>query len=180
MLQVLMPHTRRENVFGKNISVVDESDPNNTSAYSKPIVFKGEIDYLTKAKENIRPTYDLVLQKIEEDLKEIQDEAKEACLLDDEISEIPDKACTDTLSFIQGILIHEIPIPELGSTDDGSLILNWFPKNGTASVLIYGNDLAIYSIYFHEDHRTAGTCKLSDDEIIEGFFITLSKLMNKK
>lgn len=119
-----------------------------------------------------------ILQKIKKELDEIRAEAKEAASVDDEVSEIINEAYTDTLALLEDMSAYEIPEPEPGWSDDGGLDLTWFPEGGLISIAMYGDGVAIYSIYFRETRQSSGIYELADVKAMKALYVTISEFLS--
>jgi hypothetical protein len=129
--------------------------------------------------ENLDREYELHQQTSEVRLNEVCREAEEAYTLDNEIDQIPKTAYDDALVLLKRIFRAGIPMPEFSWAEDGSLSLTWFPREGIATMGIYGDNLVIYTAFFEEKRQIEGICELSDTPMLSGFLTTLSNILFK-
>lgn len=109
-------------------------------------------------------------------LDEIRNETRDAYQLDDKIDKIPEMAYDDAMNLLEDIYLLNIPIPEFGWAEDGSLSFTWFLNEGSATVGLYGDNIAIFSIYFEEKRQIEGVCELLDAPMLYGFFRILANI----
>lgn len=125
---------------------------------------------------------DLLKRRVEQGLSEIRQEAETAYELDSEIDRIEEKAYKDLESLLLSIIDeidYSLDLPDFGWAEDGSLSVTWFHTEGRATIRVYGDDVAIYSIYFGEKRQLAGVCELSDTCMLFGFIRTLSCIFSQ-
>ena len=109
------------------------------------------------------------------ELEETREEAEETYASDDEIGPVPNSAYDDARVLLK-ILHRDVPIPDIGWAEDGSLGFEWRPGNGIATMGVYGDNLVIYGIFFNKKCEFDGICSLSDTVLLEGFITTLKNL----
>ena len=112
-------------------------------------------------------------------LEQIRQEAKEAWTLDNKIDPVPDSAYDDADLLLERLFLAEIPMPEIGWAEDGSLGFEWRPGDGIATMGIYGDNLVIYGAFFDDKRQVEGICALSDPAMLSGFLTTLLNLLLK-
>ncbi len=112
------------------------------------------------------------------DLEEVRREASKAYSLDREIDPVPDSAYDDLWSLL-ALLPEDIPAPDPGWAEDGSLSLEWRPENGIVTMGIYGDKLVIYGAFFNDKRELNGICPLSDPILLPNFLTMLSKLFRQ-
>ena len=95
------------------------------------------------------------------ELEETREEAEEAYASDGQIDPVPNYAYDDARILLK-ILHRNVPIPDIGWAEDGSLGFEWRPGNGIATVGLYGDNLVIYTAFFGEKRQVEGVCSLSD------------------
>ena len=114
---------------------------------------------------------------IRRELNEIRQEAAEAYASDNEIDPVPNSAYDDAFVLLEILFRHEVPMPDIGWAEDGSLGFEWRPEEGIATIGIYGDNLVIYGAFFEEERQVEGICTLSDTVMLSGFLETLVKLL---
>ncbi len=112
-------------------------------------------------------------------LEEIRLEAEKAYASDSDIDPILDSAYDDAHLLLQKLLQRNIPMPEIGWAEDGSLGFEWRPGNGIATMGLYGDNLVIYGAFFEDKRQVEGICALSDTAMLSGFLTTLLNLLLK-
>ena len=119
----------------------------------------------------------LVDEDAQQQLEEIRQEAMEASALDSEIDPIPDSAYDDARSLLNMLSHYNVPRPEIGWAEDGSLGFEWRPESGIATMGVYGDNFVIYGAFFHDKRQVEGICALSDTAMLNGFAALISKLV---
>ena len=109
------------------------------------------------------------------ELEETRQEAEEAYASDDQIDPVPNSAYDDARVLLK-ILQRNVPIPDIGWAEDGSLGFEWRPGNGIATMGVSGDNLVIYGAFFSNKCEFDGICSLSDTVLLEGFITTLRNL----
>lgn len=107
------------------------------------------------------------------ELKDIRQEAEEAYALDNQIDPVPESAYNDALSLFEMLFARDIPMPDIGWAEDGSLGLEWRPAGGIATMGLYGDNLVIYTAFFGENRQVEGVCAFSDSTMLMGFLMML-------
>ena len=125
------------------------------------------------------PMDEALFTKHAQQLAAICQEAEEAWTLDNEIDPIQDSAYDDAYLLLQKLLQRNIPMPEIGWAEDGSLGFEWRPGNGIATMGIYGDSLVIYGAFFEDKRQVEGICALSDTAMLSGFLATLNLLFKE-
>ena len=115
--------------------------------------------------------------QVAETLEDIRCEAENAYVLNNEIDPVPVKAYEEASLLLYKLFDYDIPIPHIGWAEDGSIGFEWRPENGIVTVGIYGDNLAIYGVFFTENRQLDGVCSLSDTALLEGFLETLKRLL---
>ena len=105
---------------------------------------------------------------VEQILQEIRAEAEEAYASDNQIDPVPNSAYDDARDLLK-ILHRNVPMPDIGWAEDGSLGFEWRPEGGIATMGIYGDGLVIYAAFFGEKRQVEGICTLSDKAMLAGF-----------
>ena len=108
-------------------------------------------------------------------LEETRQEAEEAYASDDQIDPVPNSAYDDACVLLK-ILHRNVPTPDIGWAEDGSIGFEWRPGNGIATMGEYGDNLVIYSAFFSNKREFGGICSLSDTALLDGFVTTLKAL----
>ena len=114
-------------------------------------------------------------KQVQRELEEVRREAAKAYSLDREIDPVPDSAYDDLWSLL-ALLPEDIPAPDPGWAEDGSLNLEWRPENGIVTIGIYGDKLIIYGAFFNDKRELNGMCPLSDPILLPNFLTMLSEL----
>ena len=117
--------------------------------------------------------YSFPLADAHQQLKQIRQRAAEAYASDDEIDSVPESAYSDALSLLEILSVHDMPMPDIGWAEDGSLGFEWRPEDGIATMGLYGDDLVIYTAFFGEKRQVEGVCELSDTAMLMGFLMML-------
>ena len=136
---------------------------------------------LGKRQENMeqtqkaRRTNFLSLEDALRELEETRQDAEEAYASDDQIDPVPNSAYDDARVLLK-ILHRNVPIPDIGWAEDGSLGFEWRPGNGIATMGVSGDNLVIYGAFFSNKCEFDGICSLSDTVLLEGFITTLRNL----
>lgn len=110
------------------------------------------------------------------ELKEIRQEAEEAYAWDNKIDPVPESAYDDALLLLKMLFNCNIPMPDIGWAEDGSLGFEWRPGNGIATMSLCGGNLVIYGAFFSDKRQVEGICTLSDTVLLQGFVTTLRNL----
>ena len=82
-------------------------------------------------------------------LEETRQEAEETYASDNQIDPVPNSAYDDA-SVLLKMLHRNVPMPDIGWAEDGSLGFEWRPGNGIATMGLYGDNLVIYTAFFGE------------------------------
>ena len=117
-------------------------------------------------------------KKVQRELAKVRREAEKAYSLETEIDPVPDSAYDDLLSLI-AVLPEDIPAPDLGWAEDGSLSLEWRPEDGIVTMGIYGDKLVIYNAFFNDKRELNGICPLSDSILLPNFLTMLSEFFRQ-
>ena len=133
---------------------------------------------LDKRQENMeqtqkaRSTNFFSLEDALRELEETRQEAEEAYASDDQIDPVPNSAYDDARVLLK-ILHRNVPMPDIGWAEDGSLGFEWRPGNGIATMGLYGDNLVIYTAFFGQERQVEGVCALSDTAMLIGFLTML-------
>ncbi len=122
-------------------------------------------------------TQQRILDYAQQQLEEIRQEAMEASALDNEIDRIPDSAYDDAHSLLKMLSHCNVPMPDIGWAEDGSLGFEWRPENGIATMSLYGDNHVIYGAFFNDKRQVEGVCALSDTAMLRGFLTLLNLLL---
>ena len=117
-------------------------------------------------------------KQVQRELEDVRREATKAYSLDRKIDPVPDSAYDDLWSLL-ALLSEDIPAPDPGWAEDGSLSLEWRPENGIVTMGIYGDKLVIYGAFFNDKRELNGICPLSDPILLPNFLTMLSKLFRQ-
>ena len=117
------------------------------------------------------------LDKARQQLEEVRQEAAAAYASDNEIDFVPNTAYDDATLLLETLFDYDVPMPDIGWAEDGSLGLEWRPDHGIATMGIYGDKLVIYGAFFEEKRQVEGICTLSDTAMLSGFLETLVNLL---
>ena len=130
--------------------------------------------------ETLHKELDFVQPPVDDDalqqLEEIRQEAIEASALDSEIDPVPDQAYDDAHSLLKMLSHYNVPMPDIGWAEDGSLGFEWRPENGIATMGIYGDNHVIYGAFFDDKHQVEGICSLSNTAMLLGFLMMFLNL----
>lgn len=122
---------------------------------------------------SVNDLYVSPLHDVQQRLNEIHLEAEEAQALDGEIDPVPDSAYKDAFFLLEMLFACDIPMPDIGWAEDGSLGFEWRPEDGIATMGLYGDNLVIYTAFFGEKRQVEGVCGLSDTAMLMGFLMML-------
>jgi hypothetical protein len=117
----------------------------------------------------------LSLEDALRELQEVREDAEEAYASDDQIDPVPDSAYVDAHVLLE-LLHRNLPMPDMMWSEDGGLGFEWRPGSGIATISLYGDDLAIYGVFFDDKRQVDGICSLSDTVLLQGFLTTLRNL----
>ena len=125
------------------------------------------------------PTYapQRKLDDAKRQIEKTRQEAMEALALSNEIDPIPDSAYDDANSLLYLLSRYNVPMPDIGWAEDGSLGFEWRPENGIVTMGVYGDNLVIFGAFFDEKRKVEGICTLSDTALLRGIIVTLSSLL---
>ena len=112
------------------------------------------------------------------ELEKTRQVAEEAYASDDQIDPVPNSAYDDARVLLK-ILHRNVPMPDIGWAEDGSIGLEWRPGDGIATMGVYGDNLVIYSAFFNDKREVEGICSLSDSVFLKGFVTILRNLPQK-
>lgn len=110
-----------------------------------------------------------------QELEETRQEAEEAYASEDQIDPVPNSAYDDARMLLN-ILHRNVPMPDIGWAEDGSIGFEWRPGDGIATMSIYGDNLVIFGAFFSDKREFDGICSLSDTVLQDGFVSTLRNL----
>jgi hypothetical protein len=119
--------------------------------------------------------YSFSLEDALRELQEVREDAEEAYASDDQIDPVPDSAYVDAHVLLE-LLHRNLPMPDMMWSEDGGLGFEWRPGSGIATISLYGDDLAIYGVFFDDKRQVDGICSLSDTVLLQGFLTTLRNL----
>ena len=102
------------------------------------------------------------------ELERTRQEAEDAYASDNQIDPVPNSAYDDARVLLKK-LHRNVPMPEIGWAEDGSLGFEWRPEDGIATMGLYGDNLIIYTAFFGEERQVEGVCALSDKPVLAGF-----------
>ncbi len=117
----------------------------------------------------------LFQKHIQSELDAIREEVKETCAVTTDVIPAPEQAYKNVLSLMKQ-MPDDIPIPDMMWLEDGGIGLEWRPREGIATISLYGDENVIYGIFFSEKCETSGICALSNYTLLHGFLTTLSLL----
>lgn len=110
-------------------------------------------------------------------LDRVKREAEQACLLDSDIEKIKDETYDDSAIVMQEIFKAGVSSPEVDWNEDGSINLSWFLKTGgTSTILLYGDDYAIYNAYLERDNYVRSVCKIRGNSVFPKLIEILSDI----
>ena len=108
-------------------------------------------------------------------LQEIRHEVEETCAVADDVKAIPETAYDEALLLFTRIQ-RSIPMPDMMWLEDGGIGLEWRPRDGIATMSLYGDNHVIYGAFFNDKREVNGICSLSDSALLTGFLTTMSRL----
>ena len=150
-----------------------------THKYQVPKIEDTDVRWWFSATEQLFGL-DYAQQRILDDalqqLEEIRQEVEEASASDNEIDPIPESAYDDAHSLLKMLSHYNVPMPDIGWAEDGSLGFEWRPENGIATMGVYGDNHVIYGAFFNDKRQVEGICALSDTTLLRGFLMTLLNL----
>ena len=87
------------------------------------------------------PPADKVLfrKQVQGELDEIREEVTETCAVISEVEPVPESASAETLSLLEQTP-RNIPMPDMMWLEDGGVGLEWRPKEGIATMSLYGDN----------------------------------------
>ena len=152
-----------EGLFGNVRDVSDQTHPTLSSS----VIIE------SKRKQN-----SIEFQSIYVDiLDQVKREAEQACLLDSDIEKIKDETYDDSAIVMEEIFKAGVSSPEVDWNEDGSINLSWFLKTGgTSTILIYGDDYAIYNAYLERDNYVRSVCKIRGSSVFPKLIEILSDI----
>ena len=110
-------------------------------------------------------------------LDQVKRETEQAYLLDSDIEKIKDEAYNDSAIVMEEIFKAGVSIPEVDWNEDGSINLSWFLKTGgTSTILLYGDDYAIYNAYLERDNYVRSVCKIRGNSVFPKLIEILSDI----
>ncbi len=126
--------------------------------------------------EFARPPAGKVLfrKHVQRELDEIRKEVEETCAVAEDVYRVPKSAYKETLSLLEQ-MPRDIPMPDLMWLEDGGIGLEWRPRDGIATISLYGDRLVVYGASLGNERRVKGTCSLSDPILLPNFLKTLSE-----
>ena len=147
----------------------------NNHKFDRPLVKEAAVK-----KEMLNPSSvvapDLFsLENVQRELADIREEVEETCAVADNVRAVPESAYEETLSLLRQ-LQHNIPMPDIMWLEDVGIGLEWRPRDGIATMSIYGDNLVIYGAFFCDKREFDGICSLSDTVLLDGFVTTLRNL----
>lgn len=120
--------------------------------------------------------YSFSMDDVLRELKDIREEVEETCAVADDVRTVPESAYDDALLLLKMLFNCNIPMPDIGWAEDGSLGFEWRPGNGIATMSLCGDNLVIYGAFFSDKRQVEGICALSDTVLLQGFLTTLRNL----
>ena len=147
--------------------------------FARSLVEEGVVEKEGLDPSSVATLYSFSLDDALRELKEIRQEAEEAYAWDNEIDPVPESAYDDALLLLKMLLNCNIPMPDIGWGEDGSLGFEWRPEDGIATMGVYGDNLVIYGAFFEDKRQVEGICALSDTAMLKGFLIMLFPSFNK-
>ena len=110
-------------------------------------------------------------------LDRVKREAEQAYLLDSDIEKIKDETYDDSAIVMEEIFKAGVSSPEVDWNEDGSINLSWFLKTGgTSTILLYGDDYAIYNAYLERDNYVRSVCKIRGNSVFPKLIEILSDI----
>ena len=108
---------------------------------------------------------------------QVKREAENAYLLDSDIEKVKDETYDDSAMVMEEIFKAGVSSPEVDWNEDGSINLSWFLKTGgTSTILLYGDDYAIYNAYLEKDNYVRSVCKIRGNSVFPKLIEILSDI----
>ena len=120
----------------------------------------------------------LFRKQVQRELDEIREEVTETCVVATEVEPVPELAYTETLSLLEQVP-RNIPIPDMMWLEDGGVGLEWRPKEGIATMSLYGDNHVTFGAAWGESCEIWGACPLSDPVLLPNFLKMLSEVLQK-
>ena len=154
-------------------SPISSSIELQTSGYnpsSSPLIHKGTPD-----QPLVTDLYIFSLDRVKEELNEIREEVEETREAIGDVIIVPESAYSETV-FLLEQLHHDVPMPDMMWLENGGIGLEWRPREGIATMSLYGDGLVVYGAFFSKNREISGICSLDDTAFLQGFLTTLSRL----
>ena len=119
--------------------------------------------------------YIFSMDRVKDELDEIREEVKEISGTTEDIIVVPEPAYNETFSLLEE-LHHDVPMPDIMWLENGGIGLEWRPRDGIATMSLYGDGLVIYGVFFSKSREISGICSLDDSAFLRGFLTTLIRL----
>ena len=147
----------------------------------QPLLGRKHIMEIQQKEHNLPlPPADKVLfrKQVQRELDEIREEVTETCVVVTEVEPVPELAYTETLSLLEQVP-RNIPIPDMMWLEDGGVGLEWRPKEGIATMSLYGDNHVTFGAAWGESCEIWGACSLSDPVLLPNFLKMLSEVLQK-
>ena len=113
---------------------------------------------------------------IKQELANIHTEVNHPSVEDSEFFPAPELVFNDALFLLEMLHHSGIPTPDIRWSEDGNLRLTWHPKDGTATLGIYGDGLVIYSAIRDDEHPDEVSFTLTDTACLQDCLTKLNRL----
>ena len=108
---------------------------------------------------------------------QVIDASEQARLLDSDIEKVKDETYDDFSIVMKEVFNSGVSSPEVDWNEDGSIELTWFLKTrGTSTLLLYGDDYAIYNAYLGPDNYVRSVCPIREGFLLPKLIGILSNI----
>ena len=132
-----------------------------------------EIESATSSRDKV-----LFRKQVQRELDEIREEVTTTCAVVSEVEPVPESAYAETLSLLEQIP-RNIPMPDMMWLEDGGVGLEWRPKEGIATMSLYGDNHVTFGASWGRSCEIWGACPLSDPVLLPNFLKMLSEVFQK-
>ena len=120
----------------------------------------------------------LLRKHIQRELDEIREEVEETCKVVSDVRPVLQQAYDEASTLLKRIS-PGIPMPDLMWLEDGGIGLEWRPKEGIATMSLYGDNQVTFGTVWRESSEIWGSCPLSDPVLFPNFLKMLSEVFQK-
>lgn len=86
----------------------------------------------------------------------------------------------ENASYILARIGSDIPIPYISYYTDGGVGLEWRPRKEIATISIYGDDIAIYTMTDGDKNAFSGNCHIKNEAYLTSFFTAVRMVYEGK